>query len=285
MERPRVGHIQFLNCLPLYWGLVNSGALLDVELTKDSPDHLIDALVRGDLDFGPISVVPYLEHADDLVLLPDIAVGSDGPVLSCVIVGSVPPDQLDGAHVALGSTSRTSVLLARMLLEDRFGVRPTYTTMPPELGPMLREADAAVLIGDPALRATHEAAAKGLHLTDLGAAWRDWSGLPMVFAVWAARRDYLATHPQQVADVHAAFLRSRALALGQLDAVAEHAARYEDLPAADLAHYFRTLDFSLGPRQLAGLREFARRAGLRGAVPARPDVQVLEVPGAIDKPA
>jgi chorismate dehydratase len=172
-----------------------------------------------------------------------------------------------------------------MLLEDRYGVRPTYTTMPPELGPMLREADAAVLIGDPALRASHEAAARGLHLTDLGAAWREWSGLPMVFAVWAARRDYAQSHPQQVADVHAAFLRSRTLALGQLDAVAEHASRYEDLTAADLAHYFRTLDFSLGPRQLAGLREFARRAALRGAVPSRPTIRVLDVPDAMDTPA
>ena len=77
--RPRVGHIQFLNCLPIYWGLVRSGKLLDVELTKDTPDRLNDALVGGDLDIGPISLVEYLRHADDLVLLPDIAVGSDGP--------------------------------------------------------------------------------------------------------------------------------------------------------------------------------------------------------------
>ena len=285
MARPQVGHIQFLNCLPLYWGLVNSGALLDVDLTKDTPDHLNDALIAGDLDIGPISVVPYLEHADDLVLLPDIAVGSDGPVLSCVIVSSKPLAELDGAHIALGSTSRTSVLLARMLLEDQLGVRPTYTTMPPELGAMLREADAAVLIGDPALRATYEAASRGLHLTDLGAAWREWSGLPMVFAVWAARREYAEANPQAVADVHAAFLRSRTLALGQLDAVAEHAARYEDFAAPDLAHYFRTLDFSLGPRQLGGLREFARRAALRGSVPARPDIQVFDVAAAIARPA
>ena len=90
MARPRVGHIQFLNCLPIYWGLVHSGALLDVELTKDTPDRLNDALVAGDLDIGPISLVEYLRHADSLVLLPDIAVGSDGPVLSVNLVAQVP---------------------------------------------------------------------------------------------------------------------------------------------------------------------------------------------------
>src|SRR5215471_16379794 len=93
-QRPRVGHIQFLNCLPLYWGLMRSGALLGVDLHKDTPDQLNSALVRGDLDIGPISLVEYLRHADELVLLPDLAVGSDGPVLSVVLVTSVPLDRI-----------------------------------------------------------------------------------------------------------------------------------------------------------------------------------------------
>ena len=68
VPRPRVGHIQFLNCLPLYWGLVHSGALLDVDLRRDTPDRLSDRLVAGDLDIAPISVVEYLRHASDLTL-------------------------------------------------------------------------------------------------------------------------------------------------------------------------------------------------------------------------
>src|SRR6266542_5648872 len=147
-RRPRVGHIQFLNCLPIYWGLVRSGALLDVDLRKDTPDRLNSALVAGDLDIGPISLVEYLRHTDELLLLPDLAVGSDGPVLSVNLVSTVPLAQLDGRRVALGSTSRTGVLLARMLLADRYGVAPEYFTCPPSLTEMLLEADAAVLIGD-----------------------------------------------------------------------------------------------------------------------------------------
>ena len=262
VTRPRVGHIQFLNCLPIYWGLVRAGALLDVELTKDTPDHLNEMLVRGDLDIGPISLVEYLRHADELVLLPDIAIGSDGPVLSVNLVSTVPLAALDGARVALGSTSRTSVLLARMWLAEHHGVHPDFFTCPPELSTMLLEADAAVLIGDAALRANHEAPGMGLTVHDLGAAWRDWSGLPMVFAVWAARRDYAEAHPGLVKDVHSAFIASRDDALTHVDEVAATAARWEAFDAATLATYFRTLDFSLGERQLAGLQEFARRAGL-----------------------
>jgi chorismate dehydratase len=266
--RPRVGHIQFLNCLPLYWGLVRSSALLDVELTKDTPDRLNDALVRGDLDVGPISLVEYLRHADQLVLLPDIAVGSDGPVLSCNLVSQLPLASLDGARVALGSTSRTTVLLAQMWLAEVHRVRPQYFGCPPELGAMMQEAAAAVLIGDAALRATYDAPRRGLAVHDLGAAWRDWTGLPMVFAVWAARRDFAGAHPGLVKDVHAAFLDSRERALAGIEEIAVRAARWEVFDAATLARYFRTLDFSLGERQLAGLREFARRAARYGGVPA-----------------
>ena len=274
-RRPRVGHIQFLNCLPLYWGLIRSGALLDVELTKDTPDSLSDALVRGDLDIGPISLVEYLRHAADLLVLPGLAVGSDGPVLSVNLVSKVPVDQL--THVALGSTSRTSVLLAQLLLEDRYGLTPTYTTMPPDLTAMLLEADGAVLIGDAALRATHDAPAKGLHVTDLGAAWREWTGLPMVFAVWAARREFAEAHPGLVKDVHEAFTRSLDLSLANVAEVASQAARWESFDAAALERYFTTLDFRLGERQLAGLTEFARRAAPRGDWPLGVEVAFVPV--------
>jgi chorismate dehydratase len=264
--RPRVGHIQFLNCLPIYWGLVRSGGLLDIELTKDTPDNLNRLLVEGGLDIGPISLVEYLRNADELVLLPDIAVGSDGPVLSVNLVAQRPLPELDGRPVALGSTSRTSVLLAKLWLREVHGVQPEYFSCPPDLTAMMLEADAAVVIGDVALRATYEGASRGLQVHDLGLAWRSWTGLPMVFAVWAARREFAEANPGLVKDVHRMFVRSRDEALRNVDAIAEQAARWEIFDAGTLSNYFRTLDFSLGDRQLAGVREFSRRAAEAGAI-------------------
>jgi chorismate dehydratase len=249
---------------------MRSGALLDVDLHKDTPDRLNTALVAGDLDIGPISLVEYLRHADELLLLPDLAVGSDGPVLSVNLVSTVPLSELDGRRVALGSTSRTGVLLARMLLAGRYGASPVYFDCPPDLTEMLLEADGAVLIGDVALRALYEAPRRGLTVTDLGQAWHEWTGLPMVFAAWAVRRDFAEANPGQVKDVHDAFLRSRELCLGELDEVAAAAARWEPFDAATLASYFRVLDFSLGERQVAGVREFARRAAELDALPPLP---------------
>ncbi|WP_055713834.1 menaquinone biosynthetic enzyme MqnA/MqnD family protein [Streptomyces torulosus] len=274
--RPRVGHIQFLNCLPLYWGLARTGTLLDFELTKDTPEKLSEQLVRGDLDIGPITLVEFLRNADDLVAFPDIAVGCDGPVMSCVIVSQVPLERLDGARVALGSTSRTSVRLAQLLLAENVGVRPSYYTCPPDLSLMMQEAEAAVLIGDAALRANLlDGPTYGLQVHDLGAMWKEWTGLPFVFAVWAARRDYLERNPQVTRQVHEAFLASRDLSLVEVAKVAEQAARWEAFDERVLERYFTTLDFRFGDPQLRAVAEFARRVGPTTGFPADVKVDLL----------
>jgi chorismate dehydratase len=272
-SRPRVGHIQFLNCLPLYWGLARTGTLLDLELTKDTPEKLSEQLVNGDLDIGPVTLVEFLRNADDLVALPDIAVGCDGPVMSCEIVSRPPLEELDGRRVALGSTSRTSVRLAQLLLAEHYGVRPEYRTCPPDLAAMTADHDAAVVIGDVGLRAyLRHLPEKSLQVHDLGQLWKDWTGLPFVFAVWAVRRDYLEREPETVREVHRAFLASRDLALEEIDKVAEQAARWEVFEPPVLRRYFTTLDFRFGREQLAGVAEFARRTG--GTTGYAPDVRV-----------
>jgi chorismate dehydratase len=284
VDKPRVGHIQFLNCLPIYWGLVRSGALLDLDLVKDTPEKLSEQLVAGSLDIGPISVVEYLRHADDLVVLPDVAVGSDGPVMSCNLVSQLPYQDLDGVRVALGSTSRTTVELAQLILRECHGVEPQYYSCPPDLALMMQEATAGVLIGDAALRASlSEAPRLGLRVLDLGEAWKEWTGLPMVFAVWAVRRDFLARQPALTHEVHQAFLHSRDLAMAEVDKVATQAARWESFDAATLERYFTTLDFSFGPRQLGGVREFARRVAAQ--IGADPQVRIDLLPDASETTA
>ena len=275
--RPRVGHIQFLNCLPLYWGLARTGTLLDFELSKDTPEKLSEQLVQGDLDIAPVTLVEFLKHADELVAFPDIAVGCDGPVMSCVIVSQVPLDRLDGARVALGSTSRTSVRLAQLLLAERYGVTPHYYGCPPDLSLMMQEAEAAVLIGDAALRANlHDGPRYGLAVHDLGALWKEWTGLPFVFAVWAARREYAEREPFITRKVHEAFLASRNLSLEEVGKVAEQAARWEPFDEKVLERYFTTLDFRFGGPQLEAVAEFARRVGPTTGFPVDVKVRLLE---------
>ena len=273
-RRPRVGHINFMNCLPLLWGLARTGSLIDLDLTRDAPDGLNNALTTGHLDISPISLVEFLRHADDLVALPRIAIGCDGPVMSCLIVSKVPLNQLDGERVALGSVSRTSVMLARLLFSEVVGIEPSYIVCPQDLELMMSQARAAVVIGDVALRALlYDAPARGLDVYDLGQMWHDLTGMPFVFALFAVRKDYLASEPAVVRAVHTGLLASRDLALAEVHEVCEHACRWEPFEPEALKQYYTTaLDFGLSDRHLRGIKEFARRAGA-GPSGFAPDVR------------
>jgi chorismate dehydratase len=274
-----VGHIQFLNCLPLFWGLAKTGSLGNLELEKGTPEVLADALIRGALDISPISMMELLRHADDLVVLPRFGIGSDGQVMSCVIVSRVPLEQLDGAPVALGTTSRTSVKLAELLLADVVGVHPRYFASPPDLHAMLALAPAAVLIGDAALRTTlYDAPALGLQVHDLGLMWKEWTGLPFVFAAVAARREFAERHPDLVRLVHGNLLEAQRLGLTEVKEVCAQAARWEDFSEAVLhTYYTKALNFELGERQLAGINEFARRlGGERGGFRTTPRLHLFD---------
>lgn len=265
----RLGDISFLNCAPIRWGLADSGAVRDVELASATPERLAARLLSGGLDISPVSVVRYLTHTEDLCLLPGIAIGSDGPVRSCHIVSRVPLEDLDGRVVALSEASRSTAALARMLLEDAVGVRPVYRTVRQDLDGMLRSAQAAVVIGDDALR-LHADVPHGLTVHDTGALWRDWTGLPMVFAVWAVRREFAQSRPEVVREVRAALTDAVARARTHPMEVAAAAARESRAGRAGavevpvLLDYYRALDYSLGDRQLAAIQEFAERAAARG---------------------
>lgn len=277
--RPRLGHIDFLNCFPLLWGLGKVGSLLSIELTRDTPDNLGRALVAGDLDISPISAYEFLRHADDLVVLPDIAIGSDGAVMSCLILSRVPQEELTGARVALSSISRTSVRLAELMLGELLGVKAEYFVSSTDLDTMMRQAQAAVLIGDVALHAAvYDAPRLGLHVYDLGQMWRDWTGLPFVFAVMAARREFVEREPELVRRVHADLLAARDLSLLEIEAICEQLAPWEEFDAQTLRRYYcSALKFDFGDRQLAGLAEFARRTGgADSGFPPDVRIQLLE---------
>lgn len=267
VDQLRVGEFTFLNCGLLRWGRVVAGSTA-VAPTAGSPPRIAAALLRGDLDLAPLSLLEYLQHIDEFLVLPGLAIGSDGPVLSCQLISRGPLDRLDRRPVSLCSTSRTAALLGRILLEDAVDVRPTYTAAPPVLTEMLRSADAGVLIGDPALQAACRPPA-GLRLHDLGELWREWTGLPMVFALWVVRREVAARRPDAVRAAFADVLGAARRGLADLPAAA--AALSDAAPATvtepDLIRYFRTLSFDLGDRQLAGVEHFARLAARRVPLP------------------
>ncbi len=272
--RPRLGHIQFLNCLPLYYGLVKNDVLLDVDLVKAAPRDLARMLLDAELDIAPIPAIEYARHAHELVLLPEIAISSDGEVQSILLLSKRPAEELSDRTVALTDTSRTSQVLARILLERRWRVEARYAEMPPDLPSMLREADAAMLIGDDALRAYWQPP-EGLTTYDLGNEWTAWTGLPMVYAVWAVRRAFAEERPEAVGDVADALMRSLAYCRAHLGDISEYASRWEPFAPERFRSYFDALSFRFGPRYRDGLMRYLAEAQRIGQLESVPELSVF----------
>jgi len=275
MARPKLGHIQFINCLPLYYGMVKQDVLLDVDLVRADPADLAEMIVAGTLDVAPIPAIEYARHADELVLLPDISISSDGEVQSILLVSKLPAEQLAAdSTVALAGNSRTSQVLARILLAKRWGVRPQFVEMPPHLSAMLRDADAALLIGDEAIR-TYWEPPEGLLTYDLGSEWKTWTGLPMVYAVWAARHDWANADPAAAQAVVDSLGGSLAYCRSHLDDISEYAARWEPFPPERFRSYFDALQFRFDTRYREGLNRYLTEAVDIGELDSVPTLRIF----------
>jgi chorismate dehydratase len=184
-------------------------------------------------------------------------------LLLLIIINKI---EMDGARVLVSASSRTSVLLLEELARGRWNVEFQAVAAPTEPGDLAHlaatEHDAVLVIGDAALLLRARGAYP--HVTDLGEEWKKWTGLPFVFAVWAARR---GTDRAAVRDVHRALLASRKWGLANIPLLAEEAARVTDVDQGDCVEYLAGLDYGLSYRHLAGLTSFFQRLAGRGIVP------------------
>ena len=273
--RPRVGHIQFLNTLPLYHMLVKNGVVLDIDLFKDTPTALCRKLLSGELDISPVPSIEYARHADELLLLPQLTVGSDGRVMSIIIVSKVPIEELDGKTVALTNTSATSQALAKIILRKKYLINPVYFESPPDLPEMFREADAALLIGDDALRVFADPGR--FYLYDLGEEWQQLTGEKMVYAVWTVRKSFAAQYPEEVVRVFHSFENSMNLSLKNIDDIAEEIARWETFSIDFLKDYFKTLKYEFGNDYQKGLMRYYTLAQEIGAIEKIPTLNFVDI--------
>ncbi len=245
----RLGRISYVNMAPVFHRL-NA----EVEEVQGVPTELNRMLLDGQLDLAPISSIEYARHAQALRILPRVCVSSEGAVDSIQLVSRVPFPQI--RSIAITPESATSVVLARVLLPDA------------EHRPLEAEADAKLLIGDAALRSAFEDPTPHY---DLGRLWLERTGLPMVFAVWAA--------PEPVADgvaeLEHSLVASVRLARSEPDVLAHEASARYGYPAGYLARYFEKLRYSFGPRERAGLYTFLEMARDVGELEHVPELRFV----------
>jgi len=248
-RRPRVCAVSYLNTTPLVWGMLHGPQRGLFDLEFQVPSACADRMASGAADIG---IVPSFELTrQDLEILPGAGIACRGPVRSILLVSSCAAGKI--ATLAADTSSRTSVQLARVILEERYGAEPELIPMAPDLESMLRAADAALIIGDPALRI--EATRLPYHVYDLGAEWVDLTGLPMVFAVWAGRKG-VAT-----AEVVEAFQESCRYGRGHLEEIIVSESARREFPQALVRDYLtRHIVHELEARDYEGMELFLKKA-------------------------
>lgn len=259
----RLGHIEYSNCFPVHARLVSEAPPAGIEIVAGTPSELNAALAAGDIDVAPCSSIEYAQHADTYRLLPDFVIASDGAVGSILFQTSKPIREC--ARIAVPTASATSVVLLKILLRLKYRVTAAYEWFhqSDNADPIAAGCDGALWIGDVALRRRMP---PGHSVYDLGAEWKQWTGLPFVFAAWQTSAP--AARDEDLHRLLAELRKSRSWFIENADRLArENAARFR-LDADVLLSYWQSLRYSFDTDMQRGLLEYYRLAAQLGEVPA-----------------
>jgi len=280
LQKLRISIVQYLNTAPLVWGFTNGPLAGKYDLSFTVPSQCAELLRTGAADIAIIPAIEY-QRIPNLVILPDLAIAAQNCVRSLLIVSKKPIEQV--RSIALDCSSRSTQALTRILAAAHWKIEPEFFETAPNLRTMLEREDAALLIGDPALRisiaiekkstvspggrAVCQAATLGIigpeifHIYDVVGEWRNFSSLPAVMAVWAARPEVIT--PEVLAD----FAASRDLGMAQIASISLAAAHELELPQQALESYLRhNIDYSLGEENRRGLERYFHEAARLGLI-------------------
>lgn len=269
-----LGHISYSNCLPVHAGLFECGLPTGVEVEYGVPGELNAKLASGEIDVAPASCVEYPRHVNSYRVLPGLSISSSGPVETIQLLTKKPLEELaDGSLVALPTASATSVVLLKIILEQRLGIRPRYFWFVQETtGELAEDVDAALYIGDIARERLEQTDARSY---DLGTEWHDWTGLPFVFALWQTNAG--PERDEELRELTSAITASREWAFTHLSELAsKHAPAFGWSPEG-LLRYWRSLSYGWDAELAAGLDQFYRRAVELGELPTAPSPVFLEL--------
>ena len=293
MAKLRISIVEYLNTAPLVWGFTDGPLNGKYDLDFAVPSMCAEALRAGTADIGIIPAIEY-QRIENLVMLPEMAVAAKGPVRSIIVLAKKPIHQ--AKRFALDISSRSSQALVRILSKRKWGITPEFVPARPNAADMLADADAALLIGDPALRVMvkfdemarrtpgkdlccngpNDSPVPGfpaLFVYDVASEWQELTGLPCVLAIWAARRD--AAKPEVVTD----FLASKEFGMARIREISEGAALKLDLPADACDRYLReNIDFSLDEANRKGLELYYRYAAEDAIIPAAKSIEWAKAP-------
>jgi predicted solute-binding protein len=288
----RISIVQYLNTAPLVRGFTHGPLRGKYQLSFTVPSQCAEALRSNQADVAIIPAIEY-QRIQNLVILPNLSISSKKAVRSLLLISKMPVR--DVARIALDRSSRSTQALTRILCRKWWGIKPEFFEADSHLPPMLQHADAALLIGDPALRIalaadsgarrdrtgllTCAGAVAGcpemaeLFLYDIVEEWRALAGLPAVLAVWAGRRN--AITPEVARD----FQDSLAFGMKHLDEISREASVEMGFPALELRRYLAgNIDYGLDEENMKGLRLYYNLAAELGLISNCREIAMADVP-------
>lgn len=272
----RLGKIGYLNVLPIYHPIETGLIAGDFEIVSGPPSELNRLMDAGELDLSAASSIEYARHPEKYFLIPDIAIGSRGPVQSVLLLSRYSMDELDGKTILVSSQTHTSAALLKVLLAEMWKIQTDFVsgdaTSLLESG---QRPDAILCIGDEALNLRYHP--EYPHRTDLGEAWRDLTGLPFIFGVWLVRRDSLAAQESILREASAKLIAAKTWGTENLSAMCTLAADGSILSKTEMCSYFDGLVYDFGEREIEGLTLFYRHLKTNGLIDEVPELRFLPV--------
>jgi len=264
LKRPlTIGRISYTNAWPVFHYFDPAALSHPAEMVSELPAALNRKLREGEMDMAAISSFAYGLSSDEYYLLPNLSVSALGRVQSILLFLKSPLEQTIHGNIALTTTSATSVNLLKIIMEKFYGGKPAYAYAEPSLEHMLENADAALLIGDHAIRASWRN--HGYRVLDLGEVWNVWTGHWMTFALWAVRRESAHAYPEAVRSLYEGLLESKRRSRLDTESIVTKAMSQIGGTANYWRNYFTNLCHDFGPEQKAGLQlyfQYARELGL-----------------------
>lgn len=277
MKKPSLGDINFINCLPLHYGLLQGGFGEPMNVKPGTPAQLNSLVVAGELNVSPVSSIIYAQHSEKLLILPDVSISANGGLQSILLVSKQPIGELGEARIALTAKSATSHGLLKIIMHHAYQANPEYFISPLSLeGGVLNDAQAVLFIGDDALYAYHHRQS-GYYYYDLGAEWQALTGLAMVYAVWVVNRQFAKTSPTLLQMVYEQVTGAFAHGLAHLPAAAESLAGQVPFTNQQLIHYIQLLNYEFTPAHEQALLTYYKLAHGLQLIDQVPNIEFAKV--------
>ena len=277
MSCPRVGHINFLNVLPLSWSYAH-GSDKGLILTRGVPAVLNNDIVNHRLDVSNVSSIIYARDSDELVILPDVCISTDGAVQSIILVSRKPIEDIKDDKIILTAKSATSHCLLKIILRSAYGAIPNYYIrhVTPE-NPIPDDAAASLLIGDDALWLYHHQQPE-LYYYDLGAEWKKLTGKKMVYALWVANKNFASEQPEMLQLVYDRIRQAFTQGLQHKKAAIESVIKDKPFTYAQLDEYLGpTIRWNLTDDYIDGLKTFYELAHKMNLIDHIPEIKLAAV--------